>query len=399
MVDREPPRQQVTLLGGPRSGKTALIRRLVGEGFDQSYTPTVALKWHNKRIQAGGHYFDTALQDTPGQDSLHHSPPTHSSVMVVYDCTSSVSFSLAEQVLQRLQQLSQRKVLVAAKCDEAGRQVPGAQGQMVARNMGIGFVETSAKTGANVEEALKAVIRPGDESPTTGVAMELGGLSMEDIKDFISFNADVDHMEGNGSAGSYSPPLPLSPNSPDSFEDGEAPEAMALVEETREGESVLTMVPMHVPTSEAGTQTEPRRTYLPSTKKAEELDKFWLRQFRKYMKSHYATLKTAMTIAEKTCWKNYLLPDMKPDKNRTFKSYSRTYKQKLFSDPAFLPGFRRWFEREGEKILAKRFGRDSPGFLNYYEHARANFIEVDPSRATTNWQSSDFDPEYVLKEF
>ena len=386
MGDREAPRREVTLLGGPRSGKTALVRRLVGEGFEPGYTQTTVAKCYNKRVQASGRYLDVALQDTPGQTPFLPAASPHSSLMVVYDSTSPHSFSLAEQLLQRLQQLTQRKVLVAAKCDEAGKQV---HGQRVAREMGVDFVETSARTGTNVEEALLSAIRTGDESPTAMVSADMGGLSMEDIREFIAFNADVDHLP---SEGNYSPPLPLSPESPDSFEEGEeGPETMVLLEEVGEGESVLTLVPMHVCTSEAGTQTEPRRTLLFSTKKKEELDKFWLRQFRKYMKRDYASLKGAMSAAEKACWKNYLDFKMKPEKNGEFKSYSRAYKQKLFEDPAFVPGFTRWFEREGEKLLGKRFGRDSPGFLSYYEHARTHFVEMDRA-------SNDFDPEYVLKE-
>ena len=80
---------------------------------------------------------------------------------------------------------------------------------------------------------------------------------MEDIREFIAFNAD-DHLP---SEGNYSPPLPLSPKSADSFEEGEeGHEAiMVLLEEVGEGESVLTLVPMHVCTSEAGLCSFPPR--------------------------------------------------------------------------------------------------------------------------------------------
>ena len=381
MEARPPVNSQVTLVGGPKSGKTALVRRLVGLEFEPQYQPTLTTQWANKRIQANGGFCDISIEDTPGQPCLIL-PPPHSNLMVVYDSTNPDSFSLAEQFLVQLRSAKHHKVLVAAKCDES-EGVEITQGMKVARDMGVEYVETSARTGRNVEEALRVTVRRGDESPSSHLTSHLGDLSMNDVKELISFNADIDHLSIS-SSGSYSPPLTLSPNSPDSFEDGETPESMALVEEVREGPVILTQVPIYVQTSEAGTQTERR-----PTKKKEELDKFWLRQFRKYMKGHYEKLKVSMSMGEKTWWKKYLSPDMKPEKNRRFKSYSRAYKEELFRDPAFLPGFRRWFEQEGEKLLGRIFGRGSPGYVTYYDHALTQFLEIGS-------KPSDFDPEYFL---
>jgi len=148
-----------------------------------------------------------------------------------------------------------------ARCRPVPSEAPthgghGGTRREVAREMGVDFVETSARTGTNVEEALLSAIRTGNESSTARVSADLGGLSIEDIREFIAFNAD-DHLP---SEGNYSPPLSLSPKSADSFEEGEeGPEAMVLLEEVGEGESVLTLVPMHVCTSEAGLCSFPPR--------------------------------------------------------------------------------------------------------------------------------------------
>ena len=52
------------------------------------------------------------------------------------------------------------QVLVGNKCDlESERQVPSERGENEAKDLNIGFVETSAKTGTNVQEVFHMLAR------------------------------------------------------------------------------------------------------------------------------------------------------------------------------------------------------------------------------------------------
>jgi len=100
------------------------------------------------------------------------------------------------------------------------------------------------------------------------------------------------------------------------------------------------------------------------------------------MKRDYAFLKCAMSAAEKACWKNYLDPQMKPEKNGEFKSYSRAYKQKLFEDPPSCLRLHEVVRAGRRKAAGKRFaGTPWPSKLL---RTCTHFVEMDRA-------SSDFD--------
>lgn len=116
--------------------------------------------------------------------------------MVVYDITSRLSFERVGRIVERVHRVKEDSapyapspaspshthpgspyahpasasaasgsrrppiVLVGNKADDfRQRQVGTDEATQLARNMGCGFFETSAKTGANVEAAFKSVVR------------------------------------------------------------------------------------------------------------------------------------------------------------------------------------------------------------------------------------------------
>lgn len=81
-------------------------------------------------------------------------------VMLVYDCGDEHSFADIQNWIKQIEIHSshpQMKVLVAAKCDLAARKVTEAQGQALAKEFKMQFVETSAKTGMNVSRAFQTL--------------------------------------------------------------------------------------------------------------------------------------------------------------------------------------------------------------------------------------------------
>ena len=80
--------------------------------------------------------------------------------MVVYDITKSSSLAKAQSWIKELQRQASPGIIIAlagnkadlADDDEAGRQVAYDEGKEYAAETGALFFETSAKTGAGVQE-------------------------------------------------------------------------------------------------------------------------------------------------------------------------------------------------------------------------------------------------------
>ena len=86
-------------------------------------------------------------------------------------------------------------------------------------------------------------------------------------------------------------------------------------------------------------------------KKTEEKDKFWLRAFRSAMRKHFHRKKKELASCDRSFWREYLSKDGEPGKNNRFSSYSRSYKNHLFSRHSFVKCFREWLATDGMQEL------------------------------------------------
>lgn len=114
---------------------------------------------------------------------------------------------------------------------------------------------------------------------------------------------------------------------------------------------------------EVSTQTEkPHRgrrpnppSFLTGTKKTEEKDKFWLRAFRSAMKRDFPNFKSDLPLSDRAFWRDYVSKAGEPGKSHRFQSYSRSYKDHLFSRREFAERFAHWLETEGVRELRRKY--------------------------------------------
>jgi Ras homolog enriched in brain len=140
--------------------------RFVEHHFVESYYPTIENQF-SQPITHNGVEYTTEIVDTAGQDeftimSQKHFIGVHG-YMLVYSIASKASFDMLpiirDKILNALGADAAPMVLVGNKTDlNMTRQVSYEQGAQLAASFKCPFVETSAKSDANVQKAFEALI-------------------------------------------------------------------------------------------------------------------------------------------------------------------------------------------------------------------------------------------------
>ena len=381
------PSLRLLLVGHHSSGKTALIERLQTDRFSPIYIPTETSKSTNWSVSVSGTTHTVEIVDFPGQ--IEPNITSNSAVIVVYSVQSQESLDWAMNYIQRLQPFHYPQILLAAtKADSPNSTVSPVHVATFTQRFNLKSIETSAKSGENVyncfEKACKLILS------------KTQGFSVEDMKAALSGLEEIDIFESGNYTGSDSPPMALSPNSPFSWEGENEDAVMEEENHPQEGEVYYHLITEGTEKSEISTQTEtfekrprkPIKKGVVGNRKREDKDKFWLRQFRRYIKKAYITLKIRMPPEERSYWKIYLTPEMKPDRGHIFKSYCDKYRTTLFESVYFRQRFGRWFTSEGEKIIRelKEQGKitEETGAL-FLEYAQEQLLPMCNQETTDVW--------------
>uniref|UniRef100_A0A2K5P8C4 small monomeric GTPase n=1 Tax=Cercocebus atys TaxID=9531 RepID=A0A2K5P8C4_CERAT len=152
------------------SAKTcSLIRFKDGaEEPRDSHPPILCLfLFQNKVVTVDGMRVKLQIWDTAGQERFRS--VTHAyyrdaqALLLLYDITSKSSFDSIRAWLTEIHEYAQRDVvimLLGNKADMSSERVIRSEdGETLAREYGVPFLETSAKTGMNVELAFLAIAK------------------------------------------------------------------------------------------------------------------------------------------------------------------------------------------------------------------------------------------------
>ncbi|XP_069809798.1 ras-related protein Rab-37 isoform X3 [Dendropsophus ebraccatus] len=125
------------------------------------------LTYKNKMVTVDGVKVKLQIWDTAGQERFRS--VTHAyyrdaqALLLLYDITSKTSFDNIRAWLTEVHEFAHKDVvimLLGNKCDvTSGRAVRTEDGESLAKEYGIPFMETSAKTGVNVELAFLAIAK------------------------------------------------------------------------------------------------------------------------------------------------------------------------------------------------------------------------------------------------
>ncbi|KAM6899066.1 ras-related protein Rab-37-like [Lycodopsis pacificus] len=154
------------LVGDSGVGKTSLLVQFdQGKFIPGSFSATVGIGFTNKVVTVDDVKVRLQIWDTAGQERFRS--VTHAyyrdahALLLLYDITSRTSFDNIRAWLTEVHEYAQSDVvimLLGNKGDmSSDRAIRRDEGERLAREYSVPFMETSAKTGVNVELAFTAV--------------------------------------------------------------------------------------------------------------------------------------------------------------------------------------------------------------------------------------------------
>ncbi|CAG2226472.1 RAB26 [Mytilus edulis] len=177
---------KVMLIGDSGVGKTCLLVRFKDGAFlSGSFISTVGIDFRNKVVDVEGTKVKLQIWDTAGQERFRSitrayyrdanagqerfRSVTHAyyrdahALLLLYDVTNKASFDNIRAWLGEINEYAQEDVvimLLGNKADMAGeRMIRTEDGEKLAKEYNVAFMETSAKTGMNVDLAFMAVAK------------------------------------------------------------------------------------------------------------------------------------------------------------------------------------------------------------------------------------------------
>jgi Ras-related protein Rab-1A len=145
-------------------GKSSFVIRLVDNSFVE-YASPMNSSFRLRVVQLDSKVIRAQIWDIVGAERYRCITPLHyrgtQGIFVVYDVTNRASFIEVPHLLSEIRLLAPQDVavlLLGNKSDlEAQRAVSFNEGKALADEFRISFMETSAKTSANVEAAFIAI--------------------------------------------------------------------------------------------------------------------------------------------------------------------------------------------------------------------------------------------------
>jgi GTPase KRas protein len=152
-------------MGG--SGKSATVIQFCQHQFLEEYDPTIEDSYRKQYMVDGATYlFDILDMAGPEEYSamLHGSYRIAHGLYMVYSITNRDSFTELEHYLTVAEQAKESDrfpvIIAGNKCDlESQRQVPKEEAEKYAEKRHAQYIETSAKTRHNIEEAFTMLAR------------------------------------------------------------------------------------------------------------------------------------------------------------------------------------------------------------------------------------------------
>ncbi|KAL1194605.1 Ras-related protein RABB1a [Cardamine amara subsp. amara] len=149
------------IIGDTGVGKSCLLLTFTDKRFQRVHDLTIGVEFGRRTITIDNKPIKLLIWDTAGQETFRSITRSYyrgrAGALLVYDITRRETFNHLATWLEDARQLANANmtiILIGNKCDLANRRaVSTEEGEQFAREHGLMFMEASAKTPKNVEEA------------------------------------------------------------------------------------------------------------------------------------------------------------------------------------------------------------------------------------------------------
>eukprot|EP00826_Nyctotherus_ovalis_P008762 TRINITY_DN12277_c0_g1_i6.p1 TRINITY_DN12277_c0_g1~~TRINITY_DN12277_c0_g1_i6.p1 ORF type:complete len:191 (-),score=49.07 TRINITY_DN12277_c0_g1_i6:109-681(-) len=155
------------MIGNSGVGKSCLLMRYVENAFTDNYFNTIGVDFKIKPLIFGKSRIRLQIWDTAGQERFRtltssYYKGTHG-IIVVYDIAQSNSFKNVKGWMGEIQKFANEDVLVMIMGNKADlqqkREVSYEEGLALAKEYNVPFMETSAKSGLNVNDGFMSMAK------------------------------------------------------------------------------------------------------------------------------------------------------------------------------------------------------------------------------------------------
>ena len=161
---------KIIIFGDAGTGKTTLTQRFLTELFVSDQTMTIGVDFEVKSLTVNEQKVKLQIWDFGGEERFRFLLPTYvrgaRGGLFIYDITNFSSIAHIDDWLSVIRKEIRAEdafpiIAVGSKADLVeSREVSSAEGIKIAKSRNVnGFIETSSKSGENVEKTFKALTR------------------------------------------------------------------------------------------------------------------------------------------------------------------------------------------------------------------------------------------------
>nr|XP_046176710.1 ras-related protein Rab-4B-like [Oncorhynchus gorbuscha] len=149
------------VIGSAGSGKSCLLHQFIENKFKQDSSHTIGVEFGSRVVMVAGKTVKLQIWDTAGQERFRSVTRSYyrgaAGALLVYDITSRETYNSLTNWLTDARTLASPNIVIILcgnkKDLEADREVTFLEASIFAQENEVMFLETSALTGENVEEA------------------------------------------------------------------------------------------------------------------------------------------------------------------------------------------------------------------------------------------------------
>ncbi|XP_063427103.1 ras-related protein Rab-10-like [Mytilus galloprovincialis] len=197
---------RLLLVGETGVGKTCLLCKYINQDFISAHISTIGIDFKMKTLQINDRVVKVQIWDTAGQERFESITKQFyrraQGVLLVYDMSSRSSFEAIPKWLAHVEQFCKEDVsvmLLGNKCDrEDRRQVTTKEASQFAKEHGIMFSETSAKSSSNLEKAFLDMCTDIIESQEQQAAESRSSISLDEDSSHFDSHSDSSQLLSDG---------------------------------------------------------------------------------------------------------------------------------------------------------------------------------------------------------